>query len=129
MKKLITYAEENIDKQDVELFKEIQQKLAKIDRFPIKVTLTCHMLARAISELYGLKVVTGYWRPGWEHSWILTISHNIIDVYPWCAVGGPMLLARAASGSQFYYEANVSPDNGFPEDFLEAVKTIKECLS
>lgn len=62
------------------------------------ITLSCHVLARAVANVFSLRVVDGwYYSPGYEHSWVVTWHGNIIDVYPIATMGGPLLL----SGDQY----------------------------
>ena len=129
---MITHAEEVIEESDLKIFKSIKEKLSKIDKFPIKTELlTCHMLAHAVAEVYDLKVVDGFWRSGYNHSWIETDYLNVIDVYPVGMVGGPVLLDHIVTGGQFYY----TPDNFeligdvSSTEFRESVEIIKKCLT
>lgn len=57
------------------------------------ILLSCHMLARAVSAVYGLEFRDGYFgSPGFSHSWIVTEKKNIIDVYPVGMLGGVLLI-------------------------------------
>lgn len=55
------------------------------------IVLSCHMLARAIGKIFNLKIVDGYYHHGYEHSWLVTPSGHIIDVYPVGMIGGPLI--------------------------------------
>ena len=59
--------------------------------------LSCHVLCMAVGELFGLKVKHGYYMPGFEHSWCVDRCGNIIDVYPWGVIGGPVLIAKTVA--------------------------------
>jgi hypothetical protein len=54
--------------------------------------LSCHILARALSKVFGVDCVDGYFHPFYEHSWLVTRHGNVIDVYPVGILGGPLLV-------------------------------------
>jgi hypothetical protein len=56
--------------------------------------VSCHMMTRAIADILPqLRVVDGYFMRNNEHSWLATEDPNfIIDVYPVCTIGGPLLV-------------------------------------
>jgi len=85
--------------KDVELFEKVRRAVTDLpdvdlgeDRTGQKVFLSCHMLARAVGQVFGLKHVDGYFYPNYEHTWVLTPSGNILDVYPVGILGGPFLV-------------------------------------
>lgn len=56
--------------------------------------VSCHILVDALTPLFpDLKPQHGYWRPGWTHAWFRTPLDNIIDVYPWGTIGGPVMIS------------------------------------
>ena len=56
--------------------------------------LNCHVLCMAVGEVFDLKIEHGYYMPAFEHSRCIDRYGNIIDVYPWGTIGGPILIAR-----------------------------------
>lgn len=61
--------------------------------------LTCHALCRAYAvHLPFLCVYDGFFRSGYEHSWLTIKTRTehfkgwVIDVYPWVLLGGPILV-------------------------------------
>ncbi len=62
------------------------------------IVLSCHMLARAIGEIFNLHVVDSCIVHGHEHSWLITQHGNILDVYPIATIGGPIII----DGSSFF---------------------------
>jgi hypothetical protein len=64
--------------------------------------VSCHTLARAFaSVMKDLTVVDGRVL-GHEHSWLVTRSRNIIDVYPVATVGGPLLIMDSLYARTLY---------------------------
>jgi hypothetical protein len=64
--------------------------------------VSCHTLARAFaSVMKGLIVVDGHVL-GHEHSWLVTRSRNIIDVYPVATVSGPLLIMNSLYARTLY---------------------------
>jgi hypothetical protein len=56
------------------------------------VELSCHILARAISRLFpSLRFADGTYLHGYNHSWLVTPSGHIIDIYPVAGASGPEL--------------------------------------
>lgn len=57
------------------------------------MVLSCHILVRAAAKVYNLKYQDGFFPAiGFEHSWLLTPTGNVIDVYPVGIVGGPIMI-------------------------------------
>ena len=86
-----TEKHEFVSKEEIALLARVRNMVEKLPNFNFAVS--CHMLSRAIAPLTGLKVKTGwFFTAGWNHSWLETSQGNIIDVYPWAQIGGPVLL-------------------------------------
>src|SRR5689334_17275909 len=88
-----TYTEEKgfVPEGEIETLADIQRIIAALPSFPFLVS--CHHLADAFDCYRGLAAVRGYFMsPGWNHSWLRTPDGNIIDIYPWAQLGGPVLL-------------------------------------
>ena len=77
----------------VEQFALVQKVIGEASFEQVKKP-SCHVLCIAVGELFGLKVEHGYYMPGFEHSWCVDRCGNIIDVYPWGVIGGPILIAK-----------------------------------
>ncbi len=93
------YVVSQLPPADIELWKRIRAAVEALPDFDIrndkdeKVELSCHILARAVSTTFGLGFYDGFYRsPGFDHSWIVTSSGNVIDVYPIGTLGGPLLI-------------------------------------
>ena len=88
-----------LPQDDVDIFFKIRKV---VENFPDRgfasgkmgepMPLSCHLLARAIGKIFGLKYVDGHSFPGYQHTWLVTSSGNIIDVYPVATLGGPIIL-------------------------------------
>lgn len=97
-----------IAQEDAELFAKIQRVVEKFPDIDFgkgetgeKLDLSCHILARAIGKVFGLRHVDGYFYPNFKHTWLVTGNGNVIDVYPVGMLGGPILV----DGSDFYSPA------------------------
>ncbi len=84
------YALSVIELEDIETYSRVSSIVFDISEitFPGEdkrgrpVVLSCHILARACSEFFGLKLVDGHFIPNVQHSWLETSNRHIIDVYP-----------------------------------------------
>ena len=93
---MLSFTEQQLAKECgdcVEQFALIQKVINEASFNEVE-KLNCHVLCIAIGELLGLKVEHGYYMTGFEHSWCVDRYGNIIDVYPWGTIGGPILIAR-----------------------------------
>ncbi len=111
---MMTFAENDLPIIQICVFRDIEKLINKFDEKDLNLSkgedekqrsLDCHMLAQALARIDGgeyLYVQSGYYLPGYEHSW-LKFKHgcNIIDPYPWGCIGGPQIIdgriARAHS--------------------------------
>jgi|GEM_PF-2176920 len=137
---MITYAEKRIAKEDITLFRKVETIIGAVDNFdlPAGVEPSCHMIADAVGDLLGIKVVRGYFLPGFEHSWLETENGNKIDVYPWGTIGGPVLIAGDITSLYYFkpnghryigqdYAINVDPRECV-DNYDEYVKIIKDAF-
>ena len=90
----------------VEQFRQIREIINEAT-FKDVGKLSCHVLCIAVGELFEpkFKIKHGYYTPGLQHSWLVDRYGNIIDLYPWGAIGGPMLIARTIAGILSGYKA------------------------
>jgi hypothetical protein len=130
------YAYWGIPKEDLELFNKIKRIVQKIPEVDLgvdeegkKILVSCHILARALANVFPVKYKSGYFvNRAYSHSWLVTKSGIIIDPYPWAMVGGPILIDTRfiTPWSQLYQEINLSPPDDI--DFLERVKKVTEII-
>lgn len=109
------------------------------------VILSCHILARAVANVYGLECQDGFFsKEGcYSHSWLITSSGNIIDVYPVGILGGPILVESLVAGRLYIDPKSIKrnpkyfkglpvfndPDKIFSEPwFCEAVEIVAQML-
>lgn len=101
---MIPYAQSILPAGDVQLLMRIRQALEALPDVDLgvneegeEITLSCHILSRAVAKVFSLKCRSGFYYPGFSHSWLVTASNNVIDVLPPGIVGGPIL----ADGSPY----------------------------
>ena len=98
-----TYTETQSDlvtQDELDLLSKVRKAVEKlpdiedlgVDHRGEKVILSCHILARAVGKIFGLKIVDGFFYPTFSHSWLVTKRGNVIDVYPVGIVGGPIFV-------------------------------------
>jgi hypothetical protein len=95
---MITFIENKIikenkfgDLEDLNFIKESFEKLKVHKKLGI---ITSHSICRAFGKFLDIKVESGYYLNKYEHSWLISQFGNIIDVYPYNVVGGPILVYR-----------------------------------
>lgn len=98
---MVTYAEGRIKKENKECLENFQliKQLLDLANFSVSINLNCHILSLALADMFKLKVEHGFYLPGYEHSWCIDGFGNIIDVYPWGCIGGPILIAKEVAHS------------------------------
>jgi hypothetical protein len=76
-----------------------------------KVELSCHIMARAVESVFfpDLKCVDGSFAGTYYHSWLITASDHVIDVYTGGTLGGPRMIdtRRPSPWSHLYKEMDV----------------------
>ncbi|MEX1063912.1 MAG: hypothetical protein WD898_01205 [Candidatus Paceibacterota bacterium] len=96
---------------------------------PDKEEVSCHMIARALAEFFPVQYKDGYFpRKGYQHSWLVTQTGNVIDAYPWAIVGGPVMLdMRLGSPWNGMFQAHplLSLEN---EEFKRNTQTVTEAM-
>lgn len=127
-----------IPKEDLELFEKIKIAVTGMpddidlgkDEEGEEIILSCHILARAVAKLFSLKFVDGYFHPNYDHSWLLTLNGNIIDVYPIAIVGGPILVKDSFSSPMrwLYKKENISDGLFSKPSFRRSVRRVIEVL-
>lgn len=135
---LITYAERRIQKEDLVLFREIEQVIDVMEIPDIgaddqgrKIEVSCHMIAEAVSRIYDVKLRHGYFMTSYEHSWVCTKNNNIIDVYPIATVGGPLLIDGIIilRNGPFYATKDDLVDNkSSKQDYKDAVDLVESSI-
>ncbi len=131
---MVSFTEEQLSKDCpdcVEQFRLIR-KIINEATFKNVGKLSCHVLCIAVGELFEpkFKIKHGYYAPGLQHSWLVDRYGNIIDLYPWGAIGGPMLIARTIAGILSGYETPKGDSFMYREDstlsVLKDPKTRKD---
>lgn len=97
------------------------------------VVLSCHVLARAVSKIFSVKLEDGYFCYHWEHSWVVGPHLNIIDVYPVAILGGPiMVMGDYGSPHKMLYQPlpteAIYQDRFQKSSFLNAVEIVEKKL-
>ncbi len=108
------YATRHIPKESLDLFNQIRTAITAMKDPDLgwnedgnRITLSCHMLARAVAAVFGLRVCDGYFSNElYDHSWVLTPQGQIIDTYPIGGIGGPIMFdnGRYSPCSRLYTE-------------------------
>ncbi|MDR1826359.1 MAG: hypothetical protein LBQ49_01550 [Rickettsiales bacterium] len=122
-----TYAEKDLPKEDQKILYEIKNLIDSVDEFDLDHEMTCHEITYAVSNIFSLKKESGRYHAGFYHSWLVTENGNIIDVYPWGTVGGPLLIAHQMQGRDFYRAGEINGDIS-SDKFKKAVKIIEDAL-
>jgi hypothetical protein len=84
-----------------------------------KICLSCHILARATAHVFELEYVDGHFYGCFNHSWLLTTSGHIIDVYPVGALGGPILWDELV-GKRLYKKTQEGYYDFFEEQWFKS---------
>ena len=127
---MVPFTEERLSKDCpdcVEQFRLIREIINEAT-FKDVGKLSCHVLCIAVGELFEpkFKIKHGYYTPGLEHSWLVDRYGNIIDLYPWGAIGGPILIARTIAGILSGYKTPKGDIFMYREDdTLEVLKNPK----
>ena len=134
------YAYWGLPKEDLELFSKIERIIQEmpevdlgVDKEGKKVLVSCHILARALANVFPIEYKHGYFVDrAHSHSWLVTKSGMIIDPCPWAMVGGPILMDTRFTipWSQLYREAP-SPKPLLKLhniDFLERVEKVTKVI-
>ena len=91
--------------------------------------VSCHMLVRALKSFFPVSVCDGCFCERYEHSWLLTASGHIIDVYPVAILGGPILVdgvTRSSPSRRLYKEDKDRYGERFSQPgFENGVKLLK----
>jgi hypothetical protein len=108
---MITYTENYLCELnqfgDIETLHFIKYSIEQLNVDEKREVVTCHSLCRAFKKIFNIPVETGYFMLGYEHSWLVTQFGNIIDVYPWGVVGGPILVAKQMRNKLIYQKARI----------------------
>lgn len=93
------YARKFISNDDSKTFERVRELVLNLPDLDFGeseegkgIILSCHMLAIAIAKFLNLEVVHGYFCSMYQHSWVVTPTKHIIDVYPIGILGGPIMI-------------------------------------
>ena len=78
-----------ITEEDARLFRKIRRAVEDLEDIPLgkdedgkDIILSCHILARAVGAVFGLKHQDGYYYPDYQHTWLVTEDRSVIHVCP-----------------------------------------------
>ena len=136
-----TFTESIIERSELKIFNDIKRVLDSINTFelPADHLVSCHELCSAMGRVWSLRMETGYYLPGFEHSWLMTGSadkpppyDSLIDVYPVGMIGGPILISNELviyMRRCEMYKIKKLPNVDFKSDsFLQVVNVIENEL-
>lgn len=93
------YVQQYVSSEEQTTFNQIREVLGLLPDIDLgadekgeRIVLSCHMLARAVSKVFHLKVADGFFARFYDHSWLVTPRGHIVDVYPVGILGGPILV-------------------------------------
>lgn len=106
----------NAPEEDRILLEKISKALEKLRENDIHANgyegdhfATVFILAKVISNVFGLRFAEGLYSESQKHCWVTTINGHIIDLYPIDIFGGPLLIDGCASHvCKHYIEREVS---------------------
>jgi hypothetical protein len=123
-----------LDQRDHQTFKQIEISVRKIlvsgDVFDFEIS--CHNLCRALAKIHNVKVIDGYFTPGFCHSWLQTDSGAIIDPYPPLLVGGPVMIPQRKKPYPTPWKNIYLPAKNIHLDLSKInaqSETIRQCIS
>lgn len=126
------YVLSKLSQEEIELFEKIRRAVNDLPDIDLgknedgeNLILSCHILARAVAKSFHLQYVDGYFYPCYQHTWLLTLAGNTIDVYPVAVLGGPILMDRLVA-KHLYKEKPVLNGETIKLSFRRAVKIITE---
>lgn len=95
--KMTPHMRQFVSCESIELFLSIKETVERMPDLELgmdedgkTITLSCHILARAIAKLFPVVVVDGYFASVYQHSWVNVSKELLIDAYPVGALGGPI---------------------------------------
>ncbi len=93
-----------------------------------KILVSCHMIVRALAEIFSIKYKDGYFGSGCEHSWLIPEPGVIIDPYPVATVGGSILvITKYMTPWHYLYKETPLKELNDPR-FLENTQKIMEVV-
>jgi hypothetical protein len=132
---LKAYAVTEVSERTLELFNKIRRIFKGLPEIELEADdgegekpVSCHMIVRALAEIFSLDYKDGYFGPGFEHSWLVPERGVIIDVYPVALVGGSILVVTryATPWSYLYQEEKIERIDNLK--FLEDTDKVKEVI-
>ena len=107
------YVTDYISPKERNLFKKIKDAVNRMDDpfLEKEIILSCHVLTRAVHNIFLLEVEDGYFADYYQHSWLRTKNGHFVDVYPVACLGGPIMIdgGNASPARKLYRKA---PLNG-----------------
>ena len=126
------HVREYICPKEVNLFRKRRFVIEKMDEPDLGKgnILSCHILTRAVSEIFLVEVEDGFFLETYQHSWLRTKKGNIIDVYPVACLGGPILYdgGVASPARRIYKKAPILGQDFSCFSFKEKVRITTEVL-
>ncbi len=131
------YVLSQIPSDEVDLFQKIKLAVNELPDIDLgldddgkEIILSCHILARAVAKVFGLKPVDGHFYPNFQHTWLLTPHRHIIDVYPVAILGGPILIDGQLSSpaSWIYKKKRLGLKKSKKPSFLRAIKVVAKSI-
>lgn len=124
-------------REDLRLFNRIRRVVQRMpspdlgtDENGKKILLSCHMLARALARFFPVGCQDGYFGGYCDHSWLVTTSGLIIDVYPVAVVGGPILVVTGYSTpwDRLYKKGRLPKSKLNNPRFIKSVDRVAEAV-
>jgi hypothetical protein len=126
---------------DLALFHQIEKIVQELPDVDLgvnekgqKVLISCHMVARALARFFpAVRCRDGYFGNTHKHSWLVTRSSLVIDVYPIAVTGGPILvdIRFISPWGSLYQEANLPGLKGvrFRKNLDKLVEAVRQTMA
>ncbi len=118
---------ETIPQEDLELFgrvRSIIDSLYDVNLGADERGNKCHIISRALSNVFKIRCHDGFFYSRYRHSWVTTTNNNIIDIYPVASFGGPIMYSNdPMSPARVLYKPDSTLCSSFRnESFEQAVR-------
>lgn len=96
--------------------------------------LSCHTVTRAFLRAFssrypGLRGASGFLRPNYEHSWLVTKNGNALDLYPPGTLGGPLLIWGPVAKDLYEENEAALLSEHKPETWEDAIRLTATSLT